>query len=167
MNNVVEIKSGATTDAIVNITITNGVAVELTCDKNMEFVSEVCRPLAGKWNSKRACWSFTVEFKDRLLDGCKEFFTVINVHEVTKDVTDRKSDTRRKIILGAAVLKTIERMASDDSEHAGHVRDFMADIVDNMSTRDRVLFPKVEYTSPVWQWVKGEGLADESEATAK
>lgn len=115
------------------ITVVNGITVEFQSPvRNKEFVSEVARNLCGKWNRK-GYWTFDGAHVDALKAAAEKYFGGYELREIIRPILDRKSENRRKIIMGAMVMSRAER---GDTELLELLREMVAD----MKPADRVLF---------------------------
>ncbi len=125
-----------------NIRIINDVVIEVhTPERNMKFVTRVARPLCGKFNRNKSAWTFNIHQKEEVIAGVKDHFDDITSTSETVQVIDRKSDTRRKILLGAAIMAHLNNVKGSDDPDDVAFKETIDSLIDNMrASRDRILF---------------------------
>lgn len=147
---------------MINIQIINSMVCEFRSPKNLAFVKDVARPLGGKWQSRKGAWVFDAGIVDELIDGAREHFpdARITLSEIEKPVLDRQSETKRKIIAGAALLKRYEANEPGDAEFVA----WFDEQIELMSPANRILFGHKAQTKR-WRFASTQPTVTETEIT--
>lgn len=124
------------------MTIINNETIELVSDKCPEFlIAAKSANLYGKWNKKKSFWTFEAKKLGKLTELVIKYFDTVETKAVQRKVLDKKADTRRKIIIGACLLKYVETNVESTEPFDVELRELMNEFVGDLeSDRDRELF---------------------------
>lgn len=122
----------------VKIRVVNNKVVKVS-GKHDEFIPHL-KKLNPTRDKKYKLWNLDIKKLPEILVLAHKYFDNVDFQHVTKDVTHRKADTSRKIVIGAKMIAYYRSIKDSDKPGDIEFRAVYEEIIDDLPAHKQILF---------------------------
>ena len=136
-----EITADNKIDGVAFINVINDRIIEVTSPKHDIFLNSCCRHFCAVWNRKHRHWTFDASRLPEVKGYATACYSEVKVKHTKREIkADKKTETRKNILLGAVLRKHLEYIQGSHCVYDTEFRNTIESLIREMRPADKVLF---------------------------